>query len=467
SSFEMAHRAGTGLAIDLDKVPTRETGMSAYELLLSESQERMLMVCEPKNFDQLKAVYEKWDLHAEMIGEVIEEKRVTMQKNGETVVDLPVELVTDPPEADRPCMAPGDLKQRWFIDRNKLLLGTLESKFDKLFEAFSFGNPEPIIRQYDSMVGNRTESDTLEDSAVLRVREISTAPVRLAMTVDGNPRVSWLWPLEGGRRAVAEAAINLALKGTQAIGLTDCLNFASPENPEVLWQFSETVEGISIACEALGVPVISRNVSLYNETDGKPVYPSPMIGMVGISEGKDKLRPLALHSSSLDLALIGVQEGGIGGSLLASQWFQRDCGQPEETDLKSLVRTLNFLSKIKTKKFDYSIHDISDGGLLLAALEMAFHSPLKGLGMEISIPREAQVDSFLFGETIPRILIAYDSTEATEVEMLANQAGVKFTAIGNVNDRGRLVVKQGGAKVLERDLIELEAKWDQRWRDFF
>lgn len=467
SSFEMAHRAGTGLNINLDKVPTREVGMTAYELLLSESQERMLMVCEPKNYERLKQVYEKWDLHAEVIGEVIDGTRVIMEKNGSTVVDLPVDLVTDPPIAERPSVAPSDLKQRWFFDRNKLLLGSLENKFDRLFETFNFGNPQPIVEQYDSMVGNRTEGDALEDSAVLRLREISGTNMRLAMTVDGNPRVSWLWPIEGGKRAVAEAAINLALKGTHAIGLTDCLNFASPENPETIWQFSETVEGISLACEALGIPVISGNVSLYNETDGKPIYPSPMIGMVGLSEGKEKIRPSCFHSSALDLALIGVPEGGVGGSLLASQWFQRDCGQPEETDLKSLIRTLNFLSKIKTKRFDYAAHDISDGGLLLAALEMAFHSPISCLGIEISIPREVEVDAFLFGETIPRILIAYDSTEATEVEMVANQAGIKFTAIGNVNDQGRLLVKQGGAKVLERDLFQLRGKWDQRWRGFF
>lgn len=467
SSFEMAHRAGTGLSINLDKVPTRESGMSAYELLLSESQERMLMVCEPRCLERLKQVYEKWDLHAEVIGEVIEGGRVIMQKNGETVVDLPVELVTDPPLAERALVAPTDLKQRWFIDRNKLLLGSVENKFDKLFQAFNFGNPEPIVQQYDSMVGNRSESEPFEDSATLRLREIAGAPVRLAMTVDGNPRISWLWPFEGGKRAVAEGAINLALKGTQAIGLTDCLNFASPENPEIVWQFAETVEGISVACEALGIPVISGNVSLYNETDGKPIYPSPMIGMVGLSESKDKVRPSSFHSSSLDLALVGVPEGGIGGSLLASTWFQRDCGQPDETDLKSLVRMLNFLSKIKTKRFDYAAHDITDGGLLLAALEMAFHSKLKGLGVEIAIPREVDVDAFLFGETVPRILIAYDSTESTEVEVIAHQAGVKFTPIGSVNDQNHLLVKQGGAKVLERDLTQLKSKWDQRWRGFF
>jgi phosphoribosylformylglycinamidine synthase len=467
SSFEMAYRAKTGLEIDLDKVPTRETGMTAYELLLSESQERMLMVCKPELLSKLKEVYAKWDLHAEVIGTVIEEPKVVMTKAGKVVVDLPVEIVSDPPKAERAVMAPSDLKQRWFVDRNRLLLGNLDSKFEKLFDAISFGNPSPLVEQYDSMVGNRTESGAFDDSAVLRLREITGKDIRLAMTVDGNPRVSWLWPREGGKRAIAEAAINLALKGCEAIGVTDCLNFASPENPEVMWQFSETIEGISEGCEALGIPVISGNVSFYNETDSKPIYPSPMIGMVGISEGKYKMGHSHFQSTSLELGLVGAPEAGLGGSLLASQWFQRDCGQPEETEMKSVIRVLNFLSKLKTKRFEYSCHDISDGGLLLSALEMAFHSKHQCIGFEILIPREVEVDSFLFGEAVPRLIIAFDPTESTEIEMLANQAGVKFTPIGSVNDQGNMVVKQGGAKVLERDLTTLKANWNNRWRPFF
>lgn len=467
SSFEMAHRAGTGLMLNLDQVPTREKGMSAYELLLSESQERMLLVCEPSAIEALKAVYEKWDLHAEVIGTVVEKPHVTMTKNGEVVVDLPVELVTEPPQVDRPLVAPSDLKQRWFIDRNKLFSGSLEAKFEKLMSYFSFANPQPLIEQYDSMVGNRTEGLPLEDAATLRLREITQKKIRLAMTLDGNPRVSWLWPLEGGRRMVAESAIHLALKGTEPIGLTDCLNFASPENPEVMWQFAETIEGISLACEALQVPVISGNVSLYNETDGKPIYPTPMIGMVGVSEGTVKLRPSYFHSSQLELALVGPCNAGIGGSVLASQWFGRECGQPEETDMKLVQRILGFLQQLKNKRFDYAAHDITDGGLLLAALEMAFHSPLNCLGLEIAIPREAESDAFLFGETVPRILVAFDAHESTEVEVIANRAGVPFTSIGQVTDQEKLVVRQGGARVLEKEMEPLRKDWDARWKGFF
>ncbi|NBX91672.1 MAG: phosphoribosylformylglycinamidine synthase subunit PurL [Proteobacteria bacterium] len=467
SSFEMAARANTGLEIDLDKVPTREKSMSAYELLLSESQERMLLVCTPEKLSRVQDIYAKWDLHAEQIGVVTVGHSVRMSKDGKQVVDLPVEVVTEPPRAERTMMAPSDLKQRWFIDRNRLLSGSIESKFDRHMEAFNFANPTSLVEQFDSMVGNRTEGGTFDDAAVLRLRDIPEKPMRIAMTVDGNPRVTWLWPLEGGKRAVAEAAINLALKGVDPIGITDCLNFASPENPEVMWQFSETIEGISLACEALGLPVISGNVSFYNETDGKPIYPSPMIGMVGISEGRSKLAHTQFHSTALELALIGSPEGGLGGSLFCSQWLQRDCGQPEETDLKSIIRMLNFLSKLRSKRFDYSCHDISDGGLIHSVLEMAFFSRFDCIGAEISIPQETDVDGFLFGESIPRIVLGFDSAEATEVEMLANQAGVKFTPIGIVNDKGTFVLKQGGAKVLEKQMAHLKESWNNRWRCFF
>lgn len=467
SSFEMAHRAGTGLMIDLDKVPTREKNMSGYELLLSESQERMLIVCTNEQLPQLKEVFEKWDLHAEEIGEVISEPHVRMKKNGEEIVNLPVSLVAEPPLMERAVMAPSDLKQRWFLDRNKLLLGSIEKKFDSIFSFVGFAHPAPLIRQYDSQVGNRTVNEVYEDAAVLRLREIEGREISLSVTVEGNPRVTWLDPMEGGKRAIAEAVLNLALKGTQAIGVTDCLNFASPENPEVMWQFSQAIEGISLACEALEIPVVSGNVSLYNETDGKPIYPSLMVGVVGIKEGKLKLRPSFFTSSQCELGLVGPPEGGIGGSLLASQWFQRDCGQPEKTDLKLLKRTLNFIESIYSKRFDFSGHDISDGGLLLSLLEMAFYSPLSGLGLEVHIPHGAEVDGFLFGETAPRVLLAYDSAETTEIERCAQQAGVSFTSIGMVNDSGLLHVKQGGASILKQELALLKKSWSGRWNKMF
>ncbi len=467
SSFEMAYRAKTGLELNLDLIPTREKEMSAYELLLSESQERMLLVCTPENYEKLEAIYSKWDLHAVKIGTVIEGNRVMMTKNGEEVVNLPVELVTDPPMADRPSNAPSDLKQRWFFDRNKMLVASLDSKFQSLVEDINFGNPAPLVEQYDSMVGNRTQSDTFDDSAVLRLRDIKNKTLKLAMKADCNPRVTWLNPREGGRRAVAEAALNVALQGATPIGVTDCLNFGSPENPEVMWQFQEAIEGISETCEALKIPVISGNVSFYNETDGKPVHPMPMIGLVGLIEEDLRLPKNNFFSTQLELGLLGVPEGGLGGSMLSFTWFKRDCGKPEDTDLKALDRLLKFCLKLKEKKMAYAVHDISDGGLVTASLEMAFRSPHDSIGFELEIPRETDVDGFLFGETCPRVLIAYEPVERGDLENMSSRAGVPFLHIGQTTDHHELIVKQGGAKVLKADIKSLKQKWDSRWKMFF
>jgi phosphoribosylformylglycinamidine synthase subunit PurL len=467
SSFEMAYRAGTGMELDLDKIPAREQGMTAYELLLSESQERMLLVTDPSHWEGLRRIFDKWDLHAEVIGTVVEGSRVKMRKGGLDVVDLPVDLVTDPPLAERPKAAPSDMKQRWFMDRNKLMFGSLDAKFQAVLEDLNFADPQPLVEQYDSMVGNRTLGTPFDDASVLRLREITSRKMRLAVTLDCNPRVCWLSPREGGRRAVAESAINLAVRGAEALGATDCLNFGSPENPEVMWQFEECIEGISETCEALKIPIISGNVSFYNDTDGKPIYPTPLIGMAGLIEENERLPASSFYSTELEVGLIGVKEGGLGGTVLASQWFKRDCGQPDETDLKILERTLKFCHKLSRKRFNVAIHDISDGGLVVAALEMAFHCPFEVIGVELSVPPETDLDRFLFGETVPRLLVAYEPIERTELETLANASGISFLPLGTTNDSGTFLLRQGGAKILEQPMAELKRKWRDKWKPLF
>jgi phosphoribosylformylglycinamidine synthase subunit PurL len=467
SSFEMAHRAKTGLEIDLNRVPARETGMSAYELLLSESQERMLLVCTSEQWVPLKKVFDKWDLHAEEIGRVVEGNRVKMTYHDAQVIDLPVELVAEPLIADRPRVMPSDIKQRWFIDRNRMLSASLEAKFEAAFSDINFADPRRLVEQYDSTVGNRTQGDTFDDAAVIRLRDCPEKNIKLALAVDCNPRVCWLWPREGGKRAVAESALNLAVRGAEPIGVTDCLNFGSPENPEVMWQFEECIEGISETCERLKIPVVSGNVSFYNETDGVPISPTPMIGMVGLIEDQIKLPHSSFFSTQSEIALVGPREGGLGGSVLAFQWFKRDCGKPEETDLSLLERTLKFCYKLRRFRANISLHDISDGGLVLAALEMAFHCPYKEIGLELNIPHETDVDRFLFGEGIPRLLVAYDPVEKTELETLASRSGVTFTPIGVTTDKSELKIFQGGATVLKTGVAELKARWSEKWKTLF
>lgn len=464
SSFEMAHRAGTGMIVDLDRVPTREPQMSAYELLLSESQERMLLVTDSGRIERLKAVFEKWDLHAEVIGEVVEGSRVRMKKNQEVVVDLPIDLVINPPMPDRPKAAPSDLKQRWFFDRNRMLSASLESKFEAVIADPGFGDPEPLVSQYDSMVGNRTEGSAFDDAAVVRIRDIENRSIRLVLSADCNPRVCWLSPREGGRRAVFEAATNLFVRGATPIGITDCLNFGSPENPEVMWQFDEVIEGICEACRALEIPVVSGNVSFYNETDSKPIYPTPVVGMVGLIEDREPLPESSFYDTSLELALLGSLEGGLGGSVMTSQWFKRECGQPDDTDAGSVARMLRFFGRLRKVKMKYSTHDVSDGGLVTALLEMALRARHDCAGVELSVPFGVDMDRFLFGETIPRVVMAFDSADRGEFERMASQAGVPFTPIGEVNDRGQFNIVQGKMTCLSVELSKIRARYSAKWK---
>ncbi len=467
SSFEMAYRAGTGLEVDLGKVPTREPNMSAYELLLSESQERMLLVALPENVDKLMAIFKKWDLHSDVIGHVVEGHNVKMTHLGRVVVDLPVDLVTDPLMADRPVGPPADIRQRWFLDRNRLMSTNLTDKITAVLGDFNFADCSKLVSQYDSMVGNRTEGGTFDDAAVIRLREVPDKKLRLSLKADCNPRVCWLSPREGGRRAVAESALNLATTGAEPIGITDCLNFGSPENPEVMWQFEECVEGISEACNALRIPVVSGNVSFYNQTDGNPIYPTPVVGMVGMMEGNQTAPSSSFFSTELEIGILGPTEGGLGGSVLSSRIFKRECGEPEETDLSMVERMVRLCGRLRKDRMDLALHDISDGGLLVAGLEMAFRAKVQPMGFELVSPPGADFDRFLFGESLPRILVAYPPNERVQVEMLAGQLGVPFTMIGHTNDSGEIRLRQGGAAVYQSALAPIRKAWTERWDTLF
>jgi len=465
SSFEMAHRAGTGLDIDLDAIPTRETGMSAYELLLSESQERMLLVCTKAQFEPLKKIFDKWDLHAEVIGKVVEGNRVHMKKGGKTVVDMPVDLVVNPPKASRPKAEPAHLSQLWAFDKSGWGSLSFNEKFRRVAEDFSFANPGPLVQQYDSMVGNRTEGGTFDDAAVVRLRDVKEASLRLALATDCNPQVCYLWPREGGRRAVAESALNLATRGAEPIGITDCLNFGNPENPNVMWQLEEAIDGISETCTALGIPVVSGNVSLYNDTDGVPIYPTPMIGMVGLIEGNHKLPSSTFWKAGLEVALLGTLEGGLGGSRAAYLALQKDQGKPAETNLNELKKAIEFLRRAPKEIDTYAAHDLSDGGLATAALEMIFHSKEEGLGVELSL--SANADEAFFGEAVPRVLLAYEPGQAAKVAALAQSVSLKLTSLGKTTADGRMTVRSGGAEILRTDLAPLKKSWQGRWKPIF
>src|SRR5215212_11330982 len=318
SSFEMAGRAGTGIRMDLDRVPVRESGMTPYEIMLSESQERMLIVAKRGREDEVVRTFEKWDLNASVIGEVTADGFVSVFWEEVEFAAIPVEPVsTEAPVYERPITKPA------YIDgvKHTLLRERVEDRdlTDSLMQLIASPNlcsKHWIFEQYDTTVRTNTVAGPEKrDAAVVRVKDIGRA---LAMSSDVNPVYCYLDPYEGGKQAVAEAARNVAVSGGRPVAITDCLNFGSPERPDIMWQFAECIRGISDACRVLDTPVVSGNVSFYNETEGKAVFPTPTVGMVGIMESDRDGCGLAFPDANLDVILLGTTRAELGGS----EWQQ-------------------------------------------------------------------------------------------------------------------------------------------------
>jgi len=318
------------------------------------------------------------------------------------------------------------------------------------------------------MVGNRSvQQAQYSSAAIIRLRDIENRKLSLALSMDCTPRVCWLWPEEGGRRAVAESAINLATKGAEPIGLTDCLNFGNPENPEVMWEFEKAVDGISQACEKLEIPVVSGNVSLYNDTDKKPIYPTPMIGMVGLIDESISIPESSFFSPWLEIAMIGNQEGEIGGSLFAKEWFKKDCGKPSETDLDEVARTISFCQELCKKKLSVAIQDVSEGGVVVTALEMAFDSPAKNIGVTLEIAENTDIDRFLFGETVPRLLLAYKEQDRDTIRQLAESKNLSINSIGKSTSDDQVLIQRQGKSLFDTKLSQIKDRWVHKWDKIF
>src|SRR3954462_9075925 len=304
SSFEMAGRAGSGVRMNLDRVPVRESGMTPYEIMLSESQERMLIVAKRGREDEVVRTFEKWDLNAAVVGEVTDDGFVRLVWRGEEVAAIPVDPIsTEAPVYERPMSAP-DRMIPTSLDRERLGDRDLTDDFFRLIASPNLCSKRWIWEQYDTTVRTNTIArPERRDAAIVRVKGTGRA---LAMTSDVNPLYCFLDPYEGGKQAVAEAARNIAVSGGRPVAITDCLNFGSPERPEIMWQFAECIRGISDACRALDTPVVSGNVSFYNETEGRAIYPTPTVGMVGILEREDIGCDLHFPAAGLDIILLGA-----------------------------------------------------------------------------------------------------------------------------------------------------------------
>jgi phosphoribosylformylglycinamidine synthase len=431
SSFEMASNSGTGIELDLDRVPQREVGMTPYELLLSESQERMLLVARVGQEDRVREIFERWDLDAAVVGTVTDTGRMQIRFHGETVVDIPVDPVAaSSPELDRPVKEPADLGERQKLDMASIAPESDPSAaLEALLDSPNLGDKSWVYRQYDQLVQGGTLIGPGGDAALVRIkRDDGTATGRaLAMSVDCNPRWCWLDPYTGAQAAVAEAARNVACTGAKPLALTNCLNFGNPEKPEIMWEFAEATRGMGDAARALGTPVISGNVSFYNETSGKAIYPTPTIAMVGLLEDWTRHAVSHFPESGLAVVLLGENREELGGSEWLKLRHGREAGHPPAVDLDAEAKLLELLPDAVSQGLAHSAHDVSEGGLAVALAECCFTGPTP-IGVSVTLEDAIRPDALLFGESTGRVVIA--SSEPDRLLALAAKHGVPARCIG-------------------------------------
>ncbi len=463
SSVEMAARAGTGLEIDLSRVPQRETGMTSYEMMLSESQERMLIVARKGHEKEVVEIFNKWDLDCVVIGTVVEGNRLKIFHNGRIEADLPVFALTDEaPKYERPMTNPSP-KSNVQSPKSDLGLSTLDigQALKELLASPNICSKRWVYEQYDTMVRTNTAILPGADAAVIRVKETRRG---IAMCLDGSGKFTSIDPREGAKLATAEAARNVACVGAKPIAVTNCLNFASPERPEVMWSFSEVIDGMAEACRAFETPVVSGNVSFYNETDGRGILPTPVIGMVGLIED---MRKVVTHGFKRDGDLIAVL-GTTRDDLAASEYAQTFIGQRTNDlvtagrlphiDLEQERRVQATLLALIDKCLVRSAHDCSDGGLAVAIAECYFSSlGREAIGAAIDLKNgDLSYESLLFGETPSRIVISFSPEDLIKVSALASDC--PFELIGRVGGEN-LRFAISGKEVAEVPVAEIEGVW--------
>ena len=424
SSVEMASKGGVGFALDLDRVPCREAGMLPYEMMLSESQERMLMVLKPGREAEAEAIFRKWELDFAVIGEITDSGRLSLTFKGKTVADIPVDSLTeDAPLYDRP-HEPSPLAPDLSADD----VPAPEDWTAALLRLT--GSPNLCARrwiweQYDHMVGADTVQRPGGDAAVVRIHGSNRA---LAMTTDCTPRYVGADPVLGGRQAVAETWRNLTAVGARPLAITNCLNFGNPERLRIMGQFVGALEGMAEACRALDYPVVSGNVSLYNETNGEAILPTPAIGGIGVLDNLDRMATVALKRAGDRLVLIGETRGHLGRSLYLQDMLGRDAGAPPPVDLVVERRNGDFLRGLIAAGRADTVHDLSGGGLAASLIEMALAGDI---GAHITLASfDCPAHGALFGEDQARYLLALPEDEAAVVLQEAASADVPALDIG-------------------------------------
>jgi phosphoribosylformylglycinamidine synthase subunit PurL len=502
STCEMASRGGTGIEIDLAKVPQRETGMTPYEIMLSESQERMLLVAEKGREREVLDVFKKWGLDAVVIGQVTQGGLAVVKNHGQVAAEIPAHpLAEEGPVYNRPIAAPVpriETERDWFrfapegtrFDSGFVSTNPetrLTQNFLKLLASPTIASKRWITEQYDTSVRTNTLAGPgASDAAVVRIKESErNGRMRgLALSTDGNGRWCQLNPKLGAMHAVAEAARNVAASGARPIAATNCLNFGSPEKPEVMWQFSQCVDGIAEACSALGTPITGGNVSFYNETLGKSIYPTPVIGMLGILEDCTHVLKIAFRNAGDAIVLLDgganvvlhqdavLKPGATSLEFSSSEYSKRIggivAGEPPAVDLAAEKRLIEYLVALAAAGMVQSAHDVSDGGLAVTLAECCFASAISANGAQHAVPlhganvslaQDAAAEFALFGERGARCVVSVSHANLAAVLATARQYGVAAHEIGKVTAENAFRIEIKGRTVIDSPLDPLYDAW--------
>jgi phosphoribosylformylglycinamidine synthase subunit PurL len=454
STAEMPAKSGTGISINLDLVPQREQGMTPYEIMLSESQERMLLVAKKENVAEVQRVFAKWDLDAVDIGRVTAGRNLQVSFRGETVVDVPVDAVVNLcPVYRRPSRKPAYLRTVQKLELPPAPENPGASLL-KVIASPTIASKKWIFRQYDHMVQTNTVLLPGADAAVLRIKGLKKG---LAMTLDGNALYCYLNPRSGGSIAVAEACRNLACVGARPIGVTNCLNFGNPEKPEIMWQFRKTVEGMAEACRVFEIPVTGGNVSFYNETEGISVHPTPVLGIVGLIDDLDRLVGPGFKRAGDSVVLLGENREELGGSEYLRVTRGLEKGLPPEIDLQKEKDVQEACIEAVAGGLVESAHDVSEGGLAVCAAESSILG-CADVGCILDLDDKIRPDALLFGESQSRILVSVSKARLPVLLDLAAKKNVPAKVIG-ITGGYDLIIRQGGREIARQSVRDLLATW--------
>ena len=454
----MAHKGGLGIELDLDKVPCREENMSPYEMMLSESQERMLIILEDGKEQEAKKIFQKWDLDFVVIGKTTESKNLTLKFNTEVVAKIPIDaLSSKAPLYDRKW----NKKQ---LNKKKINLKDLKKiKFDEAFYKIvsspNHSNKSWVTNQYDQMVMGDTIERSGTNAAVVKIHNKNKA---IAVTVDSSANYCKSHPVSGGKQIVCESWRNLISVGAKPIAITNCLNFGNPENPEIMGEFAENIQGIKEACEFLDYPVVSGNVSFYNGTNNNNIYPTPVIGGVGLIKNLKKIHSHRLKKIDSKLIVIGKTFGHLGQSVYLNELYNLHDGMPPEVNLLNEKNNGEIILKLINLDIINSVHDVSTGGIILALAEMSISSQI---GVKILKPKKlSNLFEYYFGEDQSRYLVEIDQNNFSKIEKILKDNNIYFDTIG-VTQKEYFELDKN-LKISVKELYDLNNRWYNQYNGF-